>query len=194
MSLHPPIVAILLAAGAGTRFGGGKLLHPLSDGVALAAHAARNLQAADLDVIAVVRTGDFPLADMLEEEGCHVFPCAEAVRGMGHSLAHGVNAAKDAPGWVVALADMPRVQPSTIRCIADAIREGALIAAPTYRSERGHPVGFAAALRSELLALSGDSGARAVLERHRDAVRLIECDDPGIALDIDAKTDLGRVG
>lgn len=194
MSLHPPIVAILLAAGAGTRFGGGKLLHPLSDGVALAAHAARNLQAADLDVIAVVRTGDFPLADMLEEEGCHVFPCAEAVRGMGHSLAHGVNAAKDAPGWVVALADMPRVQPSTIRSIADAIREGALIAAPTYRGERGHPVGFAAALRSELLALSGDSGARAVLERHRDAVRLIECDDPGIALDIDAKTDLGRVG
>ena len=194
MSLQSPIVAILLAAGAGTRFGGGKLLHPLSDGVALAAHAARNLQAADLDVIAVVRTGDFPLADMLEEEGCHVFPCAEAVRGMGHSLAHGVNAAKDAPGWIVALADMPRVQPSTIRSIADAIREGALIAAPTYRGERGHPVGFAAALRSELLALSGDSGARAVLERHRDAVRLIECDDPGIALDIDAKTDLGRVG
>jgi molybdenum cofactor cytidylyltransferase len=193
MNVQQPIVAILLAAGAGTRFGGGKLLHPLSDGVALAAHAARNLQAADLDVVAVVRTGDFPLADMLEQEGCHVFPCAEAVRGMGHSLAHGVSAAKDAPGWIVALADMPRVKPSTIRSIADAIRDGATIAAPAYRGERGHPVGFAASLRGELLALSGDSGARAVLERHRDAVRLIECDDPGIALDIDARTDLGRI-
>src|SRR5688572_30607413 len=193
MSTQQPIVAILLAAGAGTRFGGGKLLHPLSDGVALAAHAARNLQAADLDVVAVVRTGDFPLADMLEQEGCHVFPCAEAARGMGHSLAHGVNAAKDAPGWIVALADMPRVMPSTIRSIADAIRGGATIAAPAYRGERGHPVGFASSLRNELLALSGDSGARAVLERHRDAVRLIECDDPGIALDIDARADLGRI-
>ena len=36
-------MAILLAAGAGSRFGGGKLLHPLDDGVAIAAHAARNL-------------------------------------------------------------------------------------------------------------------------------------------------------
>src|SRR5436190_1728088 len=100
MSAQQPIVAVLLAAGAGTRFGGGKLLHPLPDGVALAAHAARNLMAADLDVVAVVRTGDFPLADILEQEGCHVFPCAEAVRGMGHSLAHGINAAKDAGGWI----------------------------------------------------------------------------------------------
>lgn len=187
-----PIVAILLAAGAGTRFGGGKLLHPLSDGVAIAAHAARNLQAADLDVVAVVRTGDFPLADTLEQEGCHVFPCADAARGMGHSLAHGVNAAKEAPGWIVALADMPRVQPATIRGVADAIRGGAMIAAPVYRGERGHPVGFAAALRGELLRLSGDSGARDVLERHRDKIQLVECDDPGIVLDVDARTDLDR--
>ena len=65
-------VAILLAAGAGTRFGGDKLLHPLEDGVAIAAHAARNLLAVTPDVIAVVRWGDFPLYDMLEQEGCQV--------------------------------------------------------------------------------------------------------------------------
>ena len=59
-------MAILLAAGAGSRFGGGKLLHPLDDGVAIAAHAARNLISAGLDVTAVVRPGDFPLVDLLE--------------------------------------------------------------------------------------------------------------------------------
>jgi molybdenum cofactor cytidylyltransferase len=48
-------------------------------------------------------------------------------------------------------------------------------------------------LREELLALSGDTGAKSVLQRHRDAVRLLECDDPGVVLDIDQKTDLGRV-
>ena len=58
------VSAILLAAGSGTRFGGDKLLHPLSDGVAIGAHAARNLISAGLDVIAVVKPGDFPLADM----------------------------------------------------------------------------------------------------------------------------------
>src|SRR5690242_6988872 len=70
------IIGILLAAGTGSRFGGDKLLHPLPDGVAIAAHAARNLLGAGLNVTAVVRPGDFPLADMLEQEGCAVTVCS----------------------------------------------------------------------------------------------------------------------
>src|SRR5918993_422676 len=107
------ILAVLLAGGAGTRFGGGKLIHPMDDGSAIAAHAARNLIAAGLDVIAVTRPGDFPLADVLEQEGCMVTPCPDASRGMGHTLAHGIAHAREAAGWVIALADMPRVQPAT---------------------------------------------------------------------------------
>jgi len=184
------IAAILLAAGAGSRFGGEKLLHPLEDGVAIAAHAARNLVAATPDVIAVVRWGDFPLYDMLEQEGCQVTMFQGAARGMGASLAHGVAQARGADGWVVALADMPSISPDTIRRVVGALEEGARIAAPVFKSERGHPVGFGAALRDELLALDGDQGARTVVERHRDGVRLIECDDPGVVYDIDRKTDL----
>jgi molybdenum cofactor cytidylyltransferase len=186
------IVGVLLAAGAGTRFGGGKLLHPLADGVAIAAHAARNLRAAMLDVVAVLRPGDFPLADMLEQEGCHVTMCADAVRGMGYSLAHGIDTAREAAGWVIALADMPRIRPSTIEAVAGAISSGALVAAPIYHGERGHPVAFSAKLREELRALTGDNGARAVLERHGDAIQLVDCDDPGVVLDVDARTDLTR--
>jgi molybdenum cofactor cytidylyltransferase len=193
MTVQQPIAGILLAAGSGTRFGGDKLVHPLDDGLAIAAHAARNLVACGLSVVAVVRAGNFPLADILEQEGCRVTMCAESVNGMGHTLAHGVAAARDAGGWVVALADMPRVMPATIERVAAAIGEGAIIAAPVYRGERGHPVAFGSTLREELLALSGDTGAKSVLQRHRDAVRLLECDDPGVVLDIDQKTDLGRV-
>jgi molybdenum cofactor cytidylyltransferase len=193
MSAQQPIVGILLAAGAGTRFGGAKLVHPLDDGVAIAAHAARNLFAAELPlVVAVVRPGDFPLAEMLEQEGCEVMPCAESARGMGHTLAHGIQSTRDVSGWIVALADMPRIDPRTIQQVARALAAGATIAAPVYKGERGHPVGFSASLRDELLRLSGDSGARAVLERHRDEVQLIECDDPGVLVDIDRKSDLER--
>lgn len=193
MNSQQPIVGILLAAGAGTRFGGAKLVHPLDDGVAIAAHAARNLFAAELPlVVAVVRPGDFPLGDILEQEGCDVVPCAESVRGMGHTLAHGIQSTRDVSGWIVALADMPRIKSQTIKRVASALAAGAVIAAPAYRGERGHPVGFSAQLRDELLRLSGDSGARAVLERHRDEVQLIECDDPGVLIDIDVKSDLDR--
>jgi molybdenum cofactor cytidylyltransferase len=184
------IAAILLAAGAGARFGGDKLLHPLEDGVAIAAHAARNLLAATPDVVAVVRWGDFPLYEMLEQEGCQVTMFQGAARGMGASLAHGVAQARGADGWVVALADMPRVPVAIVKEIIASLAGGALIAAPVHKGERGHPVGFGAALRDELLALDGDQGARAVLERHRNAVKLVECDDPGVLYDIDRKTDI----
>lgn len=192
MSADQPVTAILLAAGAGKRFGGDKLLHPLEDGVAIAAHSARNLIAAGLHVIAVVRPGDFPLADTLEQEDCYVTFCPEAAGGMGHSLAHGIGHAREAAGWVVALADMPRVKPGTIASLKAAIENGAAIAAPRYRGQRGHPVAFGAALRNDLLALSGDAGARGVVERHADALVLIDCDDPGVAIDIDRRADLER--
>jgi molybdenum cofactor cytidylyltransferase len=186
------MAAVLLAAGAGKRFGGDKLLQPLEDGVAIAAHAARNLLAVTPDVVAVVRWGDFPLYDLLEQEGCHVTMFQGAARGMGASLAHGIGQARAADGWVVALADMPRIRPDTIRKVMGALEEGALIAAPVCKGERGHPVGFGARLRDELLALDGDQGARAVLERHREAVKWVECDDPGVLYDIDRKSDIAN--
>lgn len=184
------IAGILLAAGTGSRFGGEKLLHPMPDGVAIAAHAARNLLAAGLDVTAVVRPGDFPLADMLEQEGCVVTVCREAARGMGASLAHAIAHERGADGWVTALADMPKIMPATIKSVVAALEQGALIVAPQFQGQRGHPVGFSAELRNPLLALDGDEGARAVVERHREALKLIDCDDPNVLYDIDRKTDI----
>jgi molybdenum cofactor cytidylyltransferase len=184
------IIGILLAAGTGSRFGGDKLLHPLPDGVAIAAHAARNLLAAGLNVTAVVRPGDFPLADMLEQEGCAVTVCPGAIRGMGASLAHAIASERGADGWVVALADMPKIMPATIAAVAAALRQGGRIVAPQFNNQRGHPVGFGAALYSELIALDGDQGARLLLDKHRDSLQFIECADAGVLYDIDRKTDV----
>ncbi len=199
MSNNPPptspIAGILLAAGAGSRFGngvnssGGKLLHAL-DGVAIGVRAARNLQAAGLAVTAVVRPDSEALTRLLQAEGVAVTQCANAADGMGVSLAHVIAHTRDAAGWVVALADMPRIQPATIRHIVEALEGGALIAAPSYRRERGHPVGFSARLRDELLRLGGDEGARAVIKRHHAHIRLVETDDPGVIFDIDRQEDL----
>lgn len=188
------MLGILLAAGEGSRFGGGKLLHRL-DGVPIGVRSARNLLAAGMPVLAVVRPGNETLARLLEDEGCTVTVCANAVDGMGVSLAYAI-AASDASktaGWVVALADMPHILPATIKGIADALEGGALLAAPAYLGERGHPVGFSGRLRDELLALSGDEGARTVLSHHRSEFRLIECDDPGVVFDIDSRDDLPAV-
>ena len=186
------ISAILLAAGAASRFGGEKLLHPLPDGVAIGAHAARNLVAAGLDVIAVVKPGDFPLADMLEQEGCRVTVCPHAARGMGTSLAHAVAECRNANGWIIALADMPSVRSATIATVVRNLESGLEIVAPAYQGRRGHPVGFAKSYAPRLLALDGDAGARDLLAAHGKELTLIECDDPGVLLDIDSRADLAR--
>lgn len=190
MSAPRPLVGILLAAGSGRRFGGDKLLHPLADGTPMAVAAARRLRQCCPETVAVLRPESAALARLLAGEGCVVVYASDAASGMGHSLAAGVGAAPDAAGWLVALADMPFIAPASYRRVAEALRAGAGIAAPTCARRRGHPVGFAARWQRELAALSGDSGARSLLAAHPEAIVLCETGDPGILRDIDTRADL----
>jgi molybdenum cofactor cytidylyltransferase len=187
-----PIAGILLAAGASTRFKANKLLHVLPGGKPIAVAAALNLRAALDRVVAVVRPGAAELERALIDAEVEVSVCADAVDGMGHSLAHAVAMTPGAGGWIVALADMPFIAPESIRRVAAALREGAALVAPAYRGTRGHPVGFAAAYRDVLAGLTGDAGARAVLKRDQAKVRIVEVDDPGVLRDIDTPADLGE--
>ena len=185
------ISAILLAAGSGSRFGGDKLLHPLADGTPIGVQAARNLLAVVSDVVAVVRPGDFPLAELLEQEGCHVTFCPHAARGMGASLAHGVAARRGADGWVIALADMPLIKGATVAAVVRELEAGRDLIAPAFQGERGHPVGLGRRFGAQLLALDGDAGARDIISSHKHELTLIECGDPGVLQDIDRREDLG---
>lgn len=186
------IVGVLLAAGAGSRFGGGKLLAPLPDGTPVGVRSARTLVGAVDRALAVVRPADAELGRLLEREGVELLPFLRAAEGMGASLAFGVAAAPEADGWLVALADMPFVLPGTIAAVAERIRTGALLAAPAFHGQRGHPVGFGKTLFSELTALAGDRGAREILDRHALELHLVDRYDPGILLDIDELYDFER--
>jgi molybdenum cofactor cytidylyltransferase len=188
------ITAILLAAGRAERFGSAKLHAVLNAGpdagVPIGVAACRHLRSAIPDVIAIVRPDDRALAAALEAEGARIVVAHRADDGMGASLASGMAAVLDASGYVVALADMPWIEASTISRVVQALANGASVAAPVYRGKRGHPVGFASTHRAELLALTGDEGARAILAAHRDALTLIDVEDPGVVRDVDTPEDL----
>src|SRR5690606_2811464 len=93
-------------------------------------------------VLAVVRGDNHRLADALATVGCELVRCAEAHKGMGHSLAAGVRATPDLAGWIVALGDMPFIATSSHETAANGLRAGANLVATQYQGRRGHPVGF----------------------------------------------------
>ena len=186
-------IGVLLAAGSGERFGSHKLLHPLPDGRLLGIAAAENLIAVIPDSIAVVRPGDSGLQNALLELGYQLIVNAEAESGMGGSLALGIRATRYRErGWVVALADMPWIDHASIRKVANRVEQGASLAAPEYRGQRGHPVGFSAIWGEQLAALSGDAGARCVLDSNRRELELLTVADPGVLQDVDRPEQLLR--
>jgi molybdenum cofactor cytidylyltransferase len=187
---------IILAAGKGSRFEGGahKLAQRLGDSSVLAQTMAHAL-ASRLPVI-VVTTQAF--ADVARRSVAardvvvlpEVGTGGAGPLGMGMSIAAGVGARPHASGWLVLPGDMPLVQPSTLQAVARGLDEHSVVYAQ-HRGRRGHPVGFAAELYSELVALSGDEGARRLLARY--PAFGVELDDPGILVDIDTTSDLEAV-
>ncbi len=184
------IVGILLAAGRSRRFGGDKRLHLLADGTPMALASARHLARRCPRTIVIIHPDDAVLAGMLTAEGIETVVCDAAEYGMGHSLRHGIDTSGDADGWLVALADMPYIQPGSYDAVREALQNGALLARPTFQGRPGHPVGFSTACRARLLALSGDQGGKSVLEAYREQLCSCPVDDPGILKDIDRQTDL----
>ena len=184
------ITGVLLAAGFSSRFGANKLLVEI-DGQALVAHSATALSPCDR-VIAVVRSDDELLQSELHTLGVDCVLNQEPGRGMGFSIACGVNAAAQSQGWCLLPADMPDVMAATTALLVDALHAGAAMAAPFYQGRRGHPVAFSHSFVDALCALDGDSGARSVLEQNAAQLTSIITDDAGVLVDIDTALDLEK--
>lgn len=192
--------AIVLAAGAGARFGGAKLLAPLNDaplisGALLTAFLApvrRVFVAVGSDA---VRKAVKATSERLAATDRLVLVSVEDSReGMGASLrAAALAVPDDSAGLFVMLGDMPAVDPATPRRLAQAFKGPHDIVAPTHLGRRGHPVLFGATWLPALRALSGDEGARALLESAGARLTRIPVEDPGIHLDVDRPEDLVRV-
>jgi len=185
------VAAILLAAGSSRRFGGDKLRAPWR-GRPLWEHALAALTAtpAVAETLVVVQpgfaAGPLPPRSRLVENPEHA-------EGMGASLRTGVRAAgAGADAWLVALADMPALTPALIEALLACYRDaGRPIAVPVCRGQRGHPVVLGAGLREELLALTGDVGARGIIRAHPGWVAELETEDEAVLFDVDVPADLG---
>jgi molybdenum cofactor cytidylyltransferase len=171
----PSPVVLVLASGKGERFvasgGTGSKLRALVAGRPVLEHT-----------LAAVRASGLPWH--LEDAG---HP------GMGDSIAAAVAATPEAGGWLVLPGDLPLVAPESLRAVADALASHAVVM-PSHQGVRGHPVGFRAECRRDLLAVAGADGAAAVVRNFAAMGQVFQLplDDPGIVTDIDTVDDLAR--
>ena len=161
---------IILAAGRSTRFraasGGLDKLHAHLGTLSVREHT-----------IAAVQASGLPFHVVEAAHTAHI-----ALPGMGDSIATGVRVCAQAAGWLILPADLPLVQPATLRAVAQALTHHTVVQA-IYQGQRGHPVGFAATCGPALMALTGDQGARAVLQAHAPYALVV--DDAGCIHDVD---------
>lgn len=183
--------AVLLAAGFSRRLPGENKLLRAYRGEPLLGHALRGLASLGLGDIAVVTGDDERLVALAGQAGLRSYRNPRAAEGMGASISAGIAALRpELAGVFIVLGDMPKVTAEDFACLA--LAHGSLperICVPVWQGRRGHPVLFGGDYRSELAALTGDTGAREILERHTKDVVEVPAVSQGVLLDLDTAAD-----
>jgi nicotine blue oxidoreductase len=188
------VAGLLLAAGAGTRFGGPKALVEL-DGRTLVERGAQLLAEGGCDpVVVVLGAAAGQVRDAVPLPDAVVAPDWES--GMGASLRAGLEELerRDVDACVVALADQPLVGPEAVARLLAAHAGGAQAAVATYDGRPRNPVLLDRSTWAEVAAAAtGDAGARHWLRAHPDRVEGVPCDGTGTPYDIDTPEDLAHL-
>jgi CTP:molybdopterin cytidylyltransferase MocA len=188
------IGGLVLAAGAGTRFGSAKQLAEF-DGRPLLEHAVRAMVASPVGrVVVVLGSGAEDVMAAVDLHGADAVVCERWAEGQSASLACGLAELSGCEAVVVTLGDQPLMTPDAIRRVIAGRREGVAAVRATYGGVPGHPVLLERRLFERMRDVSGDHGARNLLISMH--TREIPCDDLGGGQDVDtpAQLDALRAG
>jgi molybdenum cofactor cytidylyltransferase len=173
--------------------GRNKLLLPWRGTTVLGAVVSSLAEAGIEDIAVVVGSDAGSVEKAVEPLPCRTVFNERHAEGIGTSIAAGVaSCPADAVGFLIVPGDMPLIPPSLIERILHCAGPEAL-AVPRAGERWGQPVFFGRRFRAELSALSGDVGARPVVERHVGLITFLDVDDPSPFEDVDSAEDLERL-
>ena len=187
------VALVLMASGAGRRFGSNKLLRTV-DGLPL----VRRVMAAcppELFAPALVVSRYPEILSLAEELGYPPVFNGGAEEGISATVRLGAAAAEQAgaDGALFAVADQPWLTRASVeRVIAAFAARPDTIPALSWQGKKGNPCLFPRELFPELSALTGDTGGGAVIKAHPDRLVLVEADSAAELLDVDTPADLGQ--
>lgn len=192
--LHSPpaCIGLVLAAGAGQRFGSDKRRAQLADGNSLLRATVLRAQEAFSDVRVVLKAEEDAQA-LAIPPGVQLVRAAHAKQGMGSSLAAGIQSLANTQATAVAvlLGDMPWISVATLQQLrAQADAEHIIVA--YCEGQRGHPVLFGRRFWPQLMQLQGENGAKGLIATHAQQVIAVTLSDSGILRDVDTPADLSH--
>lgn len=195
---EPEIAALVLAAGASTRMGKDNKLLADINGSALVRRTVESLQASNATSVTVVtgHEADDVTATLADMAGLSVVHNPAHIGGLSTSLKAGLAGLPETfDGVIVCLGDMPLVTPDMLNALIRAFDpvEGRSICVPVFGRKRGNPILWSRAFIGEMGGLSGDMGARPLLEEHADQVYEVEMENDGVLFDIDTPEHLQRL-
>lgn len=187
--------ALILAGGAGRRFGvnegGGKLLADLGGAPVIRRVAERVASAGFAEVIAITGADEANIRRALAGADVSIRHAPDWAEGMAASLRTGIAALDpESMGVCIFLGDMPLVPVALCADLAEQAQAAGIAARPRFAGKPGHPVAFTRAAFADLLALTGDQGATALLKSQPEAVAYLDTADSGVLLDVDTPADL----
>lgn len=185
------ISAVILAAGESTRMKQHKLLMPWH-GKTIIEHVVDNYlrsKASEIIIVLGHHAGD--VTKLIGTRRIEIVINPDYGTGMSSSLTCGVNqVSKKADGLIIALADQPFTGARVINSLIESFENNrSNIIIPVYHGQRGHPVIFNAGLKNEILNITGDIGAREVINRHPSEICEVDVDSDSILHDIDTPAD-----
>ena len=194
---EPKIAGLLLAAGSSRRMGKENKLLTDVDGTAMVTRVAKQITASQAEGLMVVTGHEKDQVELaLKNYATGFVHNPDFADGLSTSLKTGLRALPDnIDGAIVCLGDMPLVKAEHIDQLIRAFDpvEGRSICVPVHGRKRGNPVVWSKRFITEILSVTGDIGARHLLEEHADQVIEVAIEQDGVLFDIDTPDRLVEV-
>ena len=173
------IAAILLAAGQSKRMAGENKLTKEIQGTPLIKHSVKNILASSIDELIVVLGHQKETIEKLIDKNKKikfVFN-KDFESGIASSIKTGLNnLSEKTEAFFICLGDMPMVNPNIYNQLIKSINKREIIV-PTYKGQQGNPVLFAKSMKEKIINISGDVGAKKILELNKDKILNLEIND-----------------
>ena len=191
------IGALVLAAGFSRRFGRDKRIEAVGSDQPMLFQTIQNLALHFEEIIITLRSNDPVIADLVQNrfQNAHIIihHATDSIEGIGTSLGSTIPIVTER-NWESAfifLGDMPYIKQETISKLkTEALTNPFNIIVPKFGTKTGHPVCFPNRFYKEIGSLSGDVGAKKIIDSNLERVMFVETNDRGVNLDVDTPIDI----